>query len=919
MRKILFLFLIFLNSFIFAENRFNLSVKNAPEGSVRAFEVTRKTKTIGNIKSTTVEIIFENQTNKTLEADFEFSLEDGENVVGYSLDINGKMRKGVVVEKQKAREVFESEVRRGVDPGFVEKTVGNNFKTRVYPIFAHGIRKIEITFEKEMPLSEKNDVFLQTIGKDSYFYFSENVNLPKVEKENPKNILVLFDVSDSAKNRNIVKEIDFLKKYCEKIKNPKIKIQTFANDFIENKTFESANFSEIEAFLKKQKFDGATNFSLIDSISAKEKNCEILLFSDGIENWSENQLSSINNVKINTINSSKSANFANLKKLSNEHFGVFVNLNELDSQKAVEKIFENSIRVLSVEVDEKQISDVFPKIGSVVEASVSFAGILKKKSGKIKINLGRNGKIEKIIEKTVSAVDSTDSDLIARLWATKKINELEIDKKSNRKEIIETAKKFCVVTDETSLIVLDTAQQYANHGIEPPEELMEEYNRIVSQQNRFKQNDNSKDGIPKFVYEKFEEFKRWWNKTEKDFENDFKKLRKNKDLILEERTVAEPPVYAQPQVMREVDTAVYEDVQWAGSGFNPEGPASIEGQNPPVYTDMSNVIGKRSENKMLKFEQALAKEVLIKRENEKQSQADKITLKAWESSANYISVLKKTETQKMYEKYLELKKEYGTSPAFFIEVSDYFEEENLHFESMRILSNLAEMELENSDILRALGNKLVERKEYKLAIPVFEKLTKIRSEIPQFYRDLALTCNLAGENQKAIENLWFVASKNWDTRFNEIQQICLNDMNSIIARNSVKTNDIDKKLIKNFDEDIRIVLTWNTDNCDIDLWVTDPNGEKCYYGHKQTQIGGRMSRDFTQGYGPEEFCIKNAKKGAYKIEVNYYGTRQQKLLQPIIVQAEVYTNFGRKNQKKEVLTLQLEKVSGTFEVGTIEF
>ena len=32
-----------------------------------------------------------------------------------------------------------------------------------------------------------------------------------------------------------------------------------------------------------------------------------------------------------------------------------------------------------------------------------------------------------------------------------------------------------------------------------------------------------------------------------------------------------------------------------GTGYNPEGPAGVEGQNPPVYSDMSNVIGETKE------------------------------------------------------------------------------------------------------------------------------------------------------------------------------------------------------------------------------------------------------------------------------------------------------------------------------------
>ena len=147
-----------------------------------------------------------------------------------------------------------------------------------------------------------------------------------------------------------------------------------------------------------------------------------------------------------------------------------------------------------------------------------------------------------------------------------------------------------------------------------------------------------------------------------------------------------------------------------------------------------------------------------------------------------------------------------------------------------------------------------------LIVPVFEKLVKLRPEVPQFYRDLGMAYNLAGEKQKAVDTLYSVAYMNWDNRFNEVQQISLNDMNAIIAechRNGIAldTSKIDKKLIQNFDVDVRVILTWNTDDCDIDLWVTDKDGEKCYYGNRITANGGRLSRDFTQGYGPEEFCI----------------------------------------------------------------
>ena len=46
---------------------------------------------------------------------------------------------------------------------------------------------------------------------------------------------------------------------------------------------------------------------------------------------------------------------------------------------------------------------------------------------------------------------------------------------------------------------------------------------------------------------------------------------------------------------------------------------------------------------------------------------------------------------------------------------------------------------------------------------------------------------------------------------------------------------------------------------------------------------------------------------------------QQKLLQPVTVQAEVYTNFGRADQKREILTLQLDSVKQTFFIGDVAY
>jgi len=114
------------------------------------------------------------------------------------------------------------------------------------------------------------------------------------------------------------------------------------------------------------------------------------------------------------------------------------------------------------------------------------------------------------------------------------------------------------------------------------------------------------------------------------------------------------------------------------------------------------------------------------------------------------------------------------------------------------------------------------------------------------------------------------------------------------------------------------VLTWDADNTDIDLWVTDPNGERAFYGRRLTFQGGRMSRDFTGGYGPEEFSVKVAKPGKYRIEANFYGHRQQIVAGATTLQAKLQTRFGTSASEERIVTLRLQSRGGVVMVGEFE-
>ena len=102
---------------------------------------------------THVEQVFVNHTNRDLEATYIFPLPPGATVSDFYLYVNGKRTKGEILEKNRARNIYEGIVRRMRDPGLIEYLGRDLFKCRVYPVPRRGEQKLEIEFTQMMPFS----------------------------------------------------------------------------------------------------------------------------------------------------------------------------------------------------------------------------------------------------------------------------------------------------------------------------------------------------------------------------------------------------------------------------------------------------------------------------------------------------------------------------------------------------------------------------------------------------------------------------------------------------------------------------------------------------------------------------------------------------------------------------------------------
>ena len=937
---------------------------------------------VGQTAVTTMEMTFYNPNNRVMEGEFEFPLAEGQQVSRFALDIDGKLREGVVVDKSLGRKAFEDIVRRGVDPGLLEKTEGNNFRARVYPMPRKGSRRILIAFEQELSQKNGQDFYFLPIAnaaklkkfkirtevvsrfvkadiqnslqldftqsRNSYlsevektnFTLNKNIALlfPKIDKpqlltasqgdksylygnialekqelrakEAPKTLGILWDVSSSSEKRDFAKEYMLLDSYFKEVKNVKVVLTTFHIYASKPISFEikEGNWQALKDHLDKLTYDGATDGNAMTFPAGAD---EYFLFSNGIFNFGKEAFQINNLVKrlhapVCVITSELVANMDKLQYLAGATGGSFINLSSQELLDAVKALRYQSFQLLGYRVKSGNVTDLYPQKGALVGENFTFAGELNSDEATLIVSLGYSGKV--VVEKEVTfsknnSASAGEFALLRRIWAEKKITQLQREG-AQAKDIDAVGRQYGIVTEGNSLIVLETVADYVRYQITPPEELLREYNRLVNTEKQNKE--KAKKAHLDHVVKLSEAQSKWWNTSF--------------------------PITGTKPKKETTDTAELLQGRVAGISVQRDavGIRAVASANSEQLSEVSASAYSRSSRKERRQNKSAAKKTAQVLNYEEESEAEdrsgelastsKIALNDYNPDTPYLKVMEYADPAKAVETYYKLKKEYGQTPSFYVDVADYFFKKGDTEQAILVVSNLAELSLEDAQLLRVLAYKLSAYKAYPEAVSISRKVVAIREEEPQSYRDLGLALAQAEEYQQAIETLYKVVERPWDQRFREVQLIVMNEINNIVnTQKDLRTSFIDKRLLKKEPVDIRVVLTWDTDNSDMDLWVTDPEDEKCYFSNTLTYLGGKISRDVTQGYGPEEFMLKKAPKGNYKIEVNYYGNRSQKQLLPVSLRITFFTHYGSPQEKKQETTVRLSDQREVIEVGSFEF
>ncbi len=171
-----------------------------------------------------------------------------------------------------------------------------------------------------------------------------------------------------------------------------------------------------------------------------------------------------------------------MKALSEASGGEYLNLQKLNGGEAAQALSTRPLMFLRATYPAGDLQEVYPAAAQAVRGPFGIAGILKADKTRVTLHFGFGNQetftrtLE--LDRSKLAVDAP----VARLWAQKKLAMLSLDGHRNASSILKLGREHSLVTDETSLIVLDDVADYVRHEIEPPAELRAEYDARIKVQ-----------------------------------------------------------------------------------------------------------------------------------------------------------------------------------------------------------------------------------------------------------------------------------------------------------------------------------------------------------------------------------------------------------------------------------------------------
>ena len=759
---------------------------------------------------------------------------------------------------------------------------------------------------------------------ESFIEVNDSAPATTLRAPDTRRVRLYWDRSLSRRDDALEAEIGLARRYLETVKPRTVDLVLFSSDRPLLRTFEGADLpGQVAAALKAVDYDGAT--SLRDVLELRPPDAgQCLMFTDGaptIDSYEAKRL----RCPLYTLASAADADHALLGVLARKSGGEHLNLRALGVETALSRLTRRSLRVVAV-TDGTQREVPFTLLPAGADSFRLVAPMPD--TGRIVVELdGQQPRTYRPLGFRPPVHDGMGS-----LWARTRLAELAARANPDQKAMLRLARRYSVADGSMVFVVLESGRDYANSDIEPPDnaasKILAEYREVMAENAReaARERESRLDDIVKLWAEQ----KTWWEKS-------FAFPKEPLDLLgRDARTVRE-----MERRNREREEARRQAAQRA----RPEAPAAA-GPDGDTEVDAVTVTGSRIVrqdfeaispvttvgSEQLELTATLSVDHLIAQSPPPIA----IEVGDWNPDRPYLKALEAVPSERWVEVYREQARIHGGSPAFYLDVAEWLHRKGRTDLALKVVLNAIELPDADTSTLTIVADRLMRYGDDERAVWMYERILTLEPDRPQPRRNLALALIARADRSmrsaaawehdpkadygRALDLLTEVVMTPWNRRFDGIELISLMEANRIVptVRELGGKVELDPRLIALLDTDLRIILEWNTDFTDMDLWVDEPSGERAIYNHKRTVIGGRMSDDMTGGYGPEEYLLRRAMNGQYRISANVYSTDRLNPNGSTTIRARIFRNWGRPNQVEETLELELKPgEDGTRLVGTI--
>jgi len=294
---------------------------------------------------------------------------------------------------------------------------------------------------------------------------------------------------------------------------------------------------------------------------------------------------------------------------------------------------------------------------------------------------------------------------------------------------------------------------------------------------------------------------------------------------------------------------------------------------------------------------------------------------------DYLQEIKSAPYTDKQSLYRQLKISYGNDPGFYFDVAQHFFETGMRQEALPVLMNAAEAADGDYRVLKAIGYTLESWKYFDEAASLYGYLLQLTPDNLSAYRDLAWAFYQQKRYQEAIDILYKAISRdfgNQEDQLRSFKALLLSELNAVVAihRDKISTAAIPAVLLRPMPVDLRIVVDGNK----IDFYnvgIQEPGGTVCSNEKPVSKKGGYLNKSGYYYYnGPQEYQLKHAAAGRYRISVDRYDYRHLDYYPgrvPSFVRITAFRNFGKENQTICVENVIVDNQHGRIEIGEVNW